>query len=81
MMWYIKALKVVAFGMGAVWVKSFFPAFLFSNLSVMSVSYILNVSEADDEEMMYSLKGRFCLIEELFSTAVKTMEQAIEGDP
>lgn len=74
MMLSIKALRVVAFGMIAVWVKSFFPVFLFSSLSVMSVFYILNVSEVGDEEMMYSLKGRFCLIEELFYMAVKTME-------
>jgi len=40
----------------------------------MSVFYILNVSEVGDEEMMYSLKGRFCLIEELFYMAVKRVE-------
>lgn len=81
MMGSIKAERVVTFGMRAVWVNSFFPVFLFSDLSVMSVSYILNVSEVSDEEMMYSLKGRFCLIEELFPMAVKTMERIIEGDP
>lgn len=40
----------------------------------MSVSSVLNDSEVGDEETMYLLKGSFCLIEELFYTAIKTME-------
>lgn len=48
-------------------------------LSIMSVSSILNDSKVGDEETVYSLKGSFCLIEELFYTAIK-VEQATEDD-
>lgn len=65
MMSYMKTLSVVAFGVIDRWVKSFFPVFWFSNLSIMSVPYILNDNEAGGEETMYSLKGSFCLMEEL----------------
>lgn len=37
--------------------------------------------QAGDEEVMYSLEGRSCLLEELFYVAAKTMELAIEDDP
>lgn len=76
----MKTLSVVAFGMIDTWVKSFFPVFWFSNLSIMSASSILNDSEVGGEETIHSLKGSFCLIEEPFCMVIIPMEQSIEND-
>lgn len=63
---YMKTSGVVAFGMTDKWVQSFFPLFRFSDLSITSVSYILNDSKIDGEETTYSLKSRFCFNKTIF---------------